>query len=369
MPLTANAGTFTTLYRFGGGNDGGFSVLTYHGGQLFGTTPGDDGSSLGTLFQVDAASGKYKLLHAFQGGNDGIAPENGVIYQSGMLYGTTAGGGGEGCVVNGYTFGCGTIFSFNLQTGNETVVYAFPQTGGLFFPGSLIYAGGTFYGDTQLGGASGNGSVFNFNPAASAFTTLYNFSGAGDGSQPNVRLLYQNGLLYGTTMHGGKGCARFGGCGMVFSVNPATGTKTTIHVFGSAAGGKDPYSNLIYQGGSLIGDTLIGGNPACVHGCGVSFKIKVPTGHEKVLDTFATRAENYSGQTEVGEIVYETIPSGGGGNGELLQVDLKSGQQTVLYVFTGGSDGRNPVAPLAYHDGALYGTTNGRNGTIFKYTL
>jgi uncharacterized repeat protein (TIGR03803 family) len=61
----------------------------------------------------------------------------------------------------------------------------------------------------------------------------------------------------------------------------------------------------------------------------------------------------------------------------LLEVNLKSGQKTVLYTFTGGPDGGDPEAPLTYHNGAFYGSTfSGGNdsclddhgcGTVFKF--
>jgi hypothetical protein len=54
---------------------------------------------------------------------------------------------------------------------------------------------------------------------------------------------------------------------------------------------------------------------------------------------------------------YETLGGGSGGYGELLQVDLKSGHQTLLYSFTGDTDGSDPIWPLTYQDGAFYGTT------------
>jgi len=153
----------------------------------------------------------------------------------------------------------------------------------------------------------------------------------------------------------------------VFSINPSTGLEAIIRAFGTKARGHDPYSNLVYDKDSLIGDTLVGGNPDCVRGCGVSFKIKVATGHESVLATFTTRQQSYSGITLRDGNAYEVLPSGGNGSGELLQVDLKSGQQTVLYTFTSGADGSDPQAPLLYYDGAFYGTTDGGNGTVFKY--
>jgi uncharacterized repeat protein (TIGR03803 family) len=177
-------------------------------------------------------------------------------------------------------------------------------------------------------------------------------------------------------MYGGRGCLRLGGCGTVFEFNPATGVESVLHAFKSKNAGAIPFSNLIYHAGSLMGDTIIGGNTPCDRGCGVSYKIKPTTGRISVLEDFETRGENYSGITVVDGNAYETLPSGGsGGYGELLAVNLKSGRQTVLYVFMNNGDGESPQAPLTYHNGAFYGTTffGGNDncyegcGTVFKF--
>jgi len=68
-----------------------------------------------------------------------------------------------------------------------------------------------------------------------------------------------------------------------------------------------------------------------------------------------------------GRARYGTLGGGAGRYGDLVRIDLKAGQQSVLETFTGGSDGSNPVAPLLYHDGAFYGTTDGGYGTVFKF--
>lgn len=64
--------------------------------------------------------------------------------------------------------------------------------------------------------------------------------------------------------------------------------------------------------------------------------------------------------------------SGGGtsGNGTVFKVDTTTKKETVLYSFTGGADGGDPVAALIVDaNGNLYGTTSGVpdfNGTVFK---
>jgi uncharacterized repeat protein (TIGR03803 family) len=363
-PLTANAGTFTTLYTFTGGADGGnpLGPIIYQGGALYGTSIA---SSDGDVFKLDVATGHFKNVYAFKGGADGGAPESGVIYQGGTLYGTASYGGGA-CQ-------CGTIFAINPKTGAETTLYDFSQAG--IGPASLVFLAGTLYGTTTYAGANGDGSVFSFNPTTGSFTTLHDFSGGTDGIYPYAQLVFQNGLLYGTTLYGGGGTCPHGGCGTLYTIDPTSGTETILHAFTNRHRGIWPTTNLVYYSGSFLGDSEAGGNiQDCKRGCGVNFAVNATTGAEKVLEAFDNLSEGYQGLAIVRGSLYATVP-GGGGFGELVKVNLKSGQQTVLYTFTGGADGFDPVAPLVYHDGAFYGTTFfGANrtcedgcGTIFKY--
>jgi hypothetical protein len=118
--------------------------------------------------------------------------------------------------------------------------------------------------------------------------------------------------------------------GRDFTTNPTTGAKTIITVFGGKVG-KIPNSNIAYHAGSFYGDTRNGGNNNhCKRGCGVSYKIRAATGHETVQETFKEASEAYSGMIVMNGNAYETLGGGSGGYGELLQVDLKSGHQTLL---------------------------------------
>jgi len=71
--------------------------------------------------------------------------------------------------------------------------------------------------------------------------------------------------------------------------------------------------------------------------------------------------------------LYSTTPSGGAnGAGAVFKI-TPGGILTVLYSFTGGSDGANPSSGLTLGtDGNLYGTTLGGgtnfDGTVFKIT-
>jgi uncharacterized repeat protein (TIGR03803 family) len=363
VPLAANAGTFTTLYSFTGKKDGGYPYgpIIYQGGELYGTTI----AGKGNVFKVNATTGDFKVVYTFQGGTDGNVAAGGVTYQNGMLYGTTRFGGG-GCDNQG----CGTIFSVNAETGDENVLYSFSQDCNCTTPvgpGTLVYLNGTFYGTTVQAGTNYDGSVFTYNVATGSFSNLYSFGGGTDGVTPNPQLLYQNNLLYGTTLFGNGSSCHTGGlsCGTLFTVDPTTGAEAILYAFTQKKRGVRPISNLVYHAGSLFGATEAGGIKPCR--CGSSYKVKVGTGRETVIEEFQD-GQNYTGVTLVGGNAYETLPSGGAnGAGELLEVDLQSGQQTVLYSFTGGADGSQPRAQLLYHDGAFYGTTIGGNGSVFEY--
>ena len=73
------------------------------------------------------------------------------------------------------------------------------------------------------------------------------------------------------------------------------------------------------------------------------------------------------------EIYGTTYGGGTGGSGTVFKLN-KNRQKTVLYNFTGGTDGGNPELPTLLLDSAgnLYGTasTGGAygNGVVFKLT-
>ena len=96
--------------------------------------------------------------------------------------------------------------------------------------GSYPYAGliqgsdGNFYGATEGGGTSGDGTVFKVTPGGS-LTTLCSFSGA-NGVGPNASLIQgSDGNFYGTAVNGGTN-----GEGTVFRVTPG-GALTTLCSF------------------------------------------------------------------------------------------------------------------------------------------
>lgn len=96
-----------SLYSFKGGNDGSSptSTLALGGsGELYGTTSAGGGScDCGTIFKVNATSGAESVLYRFTGGNDGGYPYYGMTPFNGNFYGTTVAGG---------TSGQGVVFEF-----------------------------------------------------------------------------------------------------------------------------------------------------------------------------------------------------------------------------------------------------------------
>jgi uncharacterized repeat protein (TIGR03803 family) len=84
-------------------------------------------------------------------------------------------------------------------------------------------------------------------------------------------------------------------------------------------------------------------------------------GHETVLHTFAGGSDGADPESAVvldaAGNVYGTTVGGGVANvGVVYKVDT-SGQETVLYSFTGGADGGTPNGVIVDAAGNLYGTT------------
>jgi uncharacterized repeat protein (TIGR03803 family) len=164
-PNGAKRWKLTTLYAFGGTPDAGSpygGLVSDSSGSLYGTTYYGGASGMGTVFQlVPRAHGKYRerVLYSFKGGNDGSSSTSTLLLgNSGELYGTTSAGGGS-C-------GCGTIFAVNAASGKERVLHSFGSGGDGAYPyyGLVQDSSGNFYGATVAGGTFGQGAVFEFTP-------------------------------------------------------------------------------------------------------------------------------------------------------------------------------------------------------------
>jgi uncharacterized repeat protein (TIGR03803 family) len=275
----------TVLHRFTGKADGASplaGLISDGAHNFYGTTTlgGDlacgDGFGCGVVFKI-GANGKETVMHSFTGATDGVDPEAPLVRDAaGNLYGTTRLGGSESVACGGN--GCGVVFKID-PTGNESVLFSFTggADGGAPVAGLILDASGNLYGTTTLGGSRNGGVVFEINPEGQE-TVLYNFTGGADGGQPWAGLIRDGaGNLYGTTFGGGDlTCGFESGCGVVFKLNPATGTETALYTFTGAADGGYPVAGLLPYQGALYGNTQYGGAKAGTNGFGVVFKITLP---------------------------------------------------------------------------------------------
>ena len=399
----------TVLYSFTGGADGGQPcagvILDYSSGDLYGTTFGGGAAGAGVVYKLDTA-GQETVLYSFTGGVDGSNPYAGVIRDSaGSLYGTTTVGGtgnagvaykldtaGQETVLHSFTGGAdggnpyagvirdsaGNLYGTTTRTafgvvykldtaGQYTVLYSFTGRADGFWPyaGVIRDSAGNLYGTTQAGGPSGSGVVYKLD-AAGHETVLYGFPGAADGAGPYGGVIRDSaGNLYGTTQYGGPT-----GSGVVYKLD-ATGHETVLHTFTGGADGNSPTAGVIRDlTGNLYGTATGGGTP----GGGVVYRLDT-AGQETVLYNFTGGADGnnpYAGviRDSAGNLYGTTANGGTWGAGVVYKLDT-AGNETVLYSFTGGADGRNPYAGVIRDlAGNLYGTTvNGGTwgwGVVYK---
>jgi uncharacterized repeat protein (TIGR03803 family) len=312
-------------------------------------------------FANPASAASYSVIYRFKGGSDGGGPHSTLLNAGGTLYGTTIEGGGGACRKGN---GCGTVYSVTTA-GAESVVYRFQGHSDGSFPLVIpTNVEGTLYGTTADGGGHGAGTVYSVTKAG-AENVIYRFrkKGTGDGASPYSRLQNVNGTLYGTTYYGGgTGCGSFG-CGTVYSVTPA-GAETIIHAFTGGGDGALPYSGLLPVGTALYGTTRNGGGDGCNGlGCGTVFSIS-DTGVETIIHAFSggDGAHPISGLTNVEGTLFGTTSEGGSADRGTVYAISSAGVENVVHSFKGGKDGWEPLSTLLNVGGTLYGTTIGGGG-------
>lgn len=219
--LTPNGGNWTekVLYSFAGSPDGASPLsgpVFDQAGNLYGTTSAGGANGWGTLYQLKPAGSAWteNILDSLQNGSDGAVPTGGVIFDpAGNLYGATQTSG---------TGGGGTAFELSPLSGGGwslSTLYGFPGPAfGGPFRSVVMDNAGNLYGTTSGDGTHDWGSVFKLTRTNGGWTysSLHDFTGASDGGAPYGGLAFDAyGNLYGTASVGGAY-----GNGVVFEIAP-----------------------------------------------------------------------------------------------------------------------------------------------------
>jgi uncharacterized repeat protein (TIGR03803 family) len=318
-------------------------------GNLFGTTEGGGAfvGGGGTLFEVGHGSGQITELAQF-GGGGGFHPVGGLISDgSGNLYGTAEKGGASND---------GTVFEW--ANSRLTALASFNGTNGKGpLAGLVMDSSGNLYGTTSAGGASNDGTVFEIAHGFGTIITLGSFDGT-NGAMPEGGLVIDgSGNLYGTARGGGAA-----GDGTIFKVVPGSGTITALASF-NGSDGASPAAGLVMDGGgNLYGATAAGG----VSGDGTVFELAQASHNITTLATF----NHTTGANATSNLLMDSIGDLYGTTDRAV-FELAKGSRTIttLAVFD-GPDGRYPSGLGVDSSGNLYGVAmkGGANnvGTVFE---
>jgi uncharacterized repeat protein (TIGR03803 family) len=369
----AHAQTFSVVHDFSGGSDGGgpMNGFVANGVVLYGTTSSGGTFNNGVVFKINTKTGTETVLHSFAGGTDGAIPQGSLVWEKGgHIYGTTTAGGASGF---------GTVFEVTAE--KETVLYSFAggKDGADPAAGLVLDATGNLYGTTSQGGSSGNGTVFELAAPKTqggnwTESVLYSFGKGKDGSVPVGGVsLDTAGNLYGTTSAGGTY-----GNGTVFQLTPGSvWTENILHDFQNADDGAVPYAGLISdKSGNFYGAATEGG----ANGGGTAFELTPVNGKWTFSVIYSVPGWDISGsfrnvvRDSSGNLYATTHCDGDYEAGTVYELTPSGGTwtYTVLYNFTGGSDGLYSFSNLVLSQGKLYGTTKYGGsqgaGVIFEVT-
>jgi len=128
---------------------------------------------------ADRATGQTLTIIYSLNGDDGSAPQGGLIVSGNTLYGTTLQGGGGG---NTY----GVVFALSTDGTGYTNLHTFLGYDGWYPTAGLVSLGDTMYG-TGDGGTFGPGTLFSINTDGTGFYEPLQFHDFPERSSANER--------------------------------------------------------------------------------------------------------------------------------------------------------------------------------------
>jgi uncharacterized repeat protein (TIGR03803 family) len=242
-------------------------------------------------------------------------------------------------------------------------LYVFDGQHGADPRAGLIVLDGVLYGTTVSGGKHGRGTVFSLTEGGKE-KVVYSFTKLEYG--PYAPVLALGGVLYGTTAWSDADPG-----GGTYALEPDR-KLIWSHKFKGRYNGFDAEGGLTNLRGALYGTTSEGGDS---REDGGAFYRVTTNGKERELYIFKGPPDGSDPRGDllaVNGVLYGTTAAGGSSSrsiGTVFRI-TSSGQERVLYSFVGYSPGAEPVAGLVEMGGTLYGTTElgGTNyaGVVFS---
>lgn len=199
-------------------------------GNLYGTTSGGGTFNQGTAFRL-SPKGALKIIRNFGAtGTDGRNPGGPLLQAAdGKLYGTTPNGG---------TNGFGTVFAMSTSGGGYKVLHHFHAIDGENPAAGMVQGSdGFLYSVATRGGGNSQGTLFKINTTGTTFTVLHDFATANGDTPMSTPVLHTNGIIYGTTNHGGSQLPSYG---VLYSYNA----------------GLNPFASLVVITSGHVGDAI-----------------------------------------------------------------------------------------------------------------
>lgn len=393
------------------------SSLKLMNGKMYGTTVGGGASGLGVVFEWDPATNTYTDLFDLTGPGAGngwsfycsVTPYNNKIYcasyrgaanDAGALYvidpslpngsntttikvfdaasGTTCNNNEMivynnklyGTLINNGGLGQGTLFELNPATNTFTklVDFNYTNTGGSPI-GKLVLNGTKFLGMCNVGGANGQGTIYEWDPAnPSTVVKKYDFavSNTNNAVKPICPMVFLNSKFYGLTNVGG-----FNDQGTLFEFDYNTATLTKKLNFNTAENGRIPYGRPTLLNGKIYGTCYTGPQPNV--GCIWEYDPSTTVYSRKYNFDISGSGNGYaptSSPIAYNNKLYGTTGAGGiNGFGVFYEFD----PVTNVYVRKDFQPigGQGPIGEPTLYNGKLYGMTGaggaGNWGIIYSY--
>ena len=338
--------------------------IVLYNNKFYGTGISSGSSSLGGIYEYDLATNVYALKYSMPNTAAGYYPAAGLQVYNNTLYGINQYGGANNR---------GNLFQFDPATNALSVLYSFTAASGANTESDLYLYNNIFYGFTPGGGANNFGTIFKFDPSTSILSKTYDFPGPVSQS-PNNTFIDYNNLLYATT--GGSGELNNGG-GTILSYNAANDSYTKKLVLNTySLLGSIPNVKLLYYNSKIYGSTLNGG----ANNAGVLFEFNPASNvYTKLLDfSVSTTGKGLGPLIEKNGIFYGNMesyqPSTGSNRGALFSYNPITNAYSISS-FSGGIFGTPKGQLVDNNDGTLTGiftysaASTSSAGGIFKYTI